>query len=75
MLTITNRLALVVLVYLVSWTVSYWTIMGFDYRYYFEYLALAWSSPGEKPVFIHIMAIMLTIIVISIAFSIRRKKQ
>ena len=75
MLTITNRLALVVLVYLVSWTVSYLMIIGFDYHYYFEYLGLAWASPGEKPAFIHIMAIILTIIVISIVLSKRRRKQ
>jgi hypothetical protein len=41
MLKITNRLALVVLTYLMSWTVSYSVIMKFDFRYYFEYLRLA----------------------------------
>jgi len=49
--------------------------MGFDFHYYLEYLDLAWTDPGEKPVFIQIMSILLTSIFISIAFSIRRKNQ
>jgi hypothetical protein len=70
-----TRLVFVVLVYLVSWTVSYAVIMSFDFRYYFEYLRLAWTHPGENPIFIQIMAIVLTIIAISITFFIKRKKQ
>ena len=70
-----NRLVIVALVYFVSWSVSYSLIMGFDFRYYFEYLHLAWTHPGENPIFIQIMAIVLTIIAISITFFINRKKQ
>ena len=75
MFKITNCFAVVVLIYLVSWTVSYSLIMGFDFHYYFEYLGLAWTHPGENPIFIQIMAIVLTIIAISITFFIKRKKQ
>jgi len=71
---IMNRLVFVVLVYFVSWSVSYSLIMGFDFRYYFEYLRLAWTHPGENPAFIQIIAVVLTVIVISIAFSIKKKK-
>ena len=71
---IMNRLVFVVLVYFVSWSVSYSLIMGFYFRYYFEYLRLAWTHPGENPAFIQIIAVVLTVIVISIAFSIKKKK-
>jgi heme A synthase len=74
MYKIMNRLIFAVLVYFVSWSVSYSLIMGFDFRYYFEYLYLAWTNPGENPVFIQIIAVVLTIIVISIAFFIRKKQ-
>ncbi len=75
MLKITNRLALIISIYFMSWTVSYMVIMSLDFRYYFEYLHLAWTHPGENPVFIQIMAIVLTIIAISITFFLKRKKQ
>jgi len=74
MLKITNCIAVVLLIYLVAWTVSYSLILGFDFRYYFEYLHLAWTNPGENPVFIQIIAVVLTIIVISIALFIRKKQ-
>lgn len=73
MLKIINRLILIVLIYLVSWTVSYSVFMGFDFHYYFEYLHLAWTNPGEKPAFIQITAIVLSIIAASITFFAKRK--
>jgi hypothetical protein len=70
-----KRMAFVILIYFVSWTASYSVIMGFDFRYYFEYLHLAWTHPGENPAFIHIIAIALTMLTVVIAFSFKRKKQ
>jgi hypothetical protein len=69
-----NRLIFILLVYLVSWSISYLIIMGIDFRFYFEYLKLAWTSPGENPVFIQIIAIVLTVITVSISFFIMKKK-
>lgn len=68
-----NRLVFIVLVYFVSWSIAYSLIMGFDFRYYFEYLHLAWTQPGENPVFIQIIAIVLTIIIVSISFFMMKK--
>jgi heme A synthase len=48
--------------------------MGLDFRYYFEYLKLAWTNPGENPVFIQMIAIVLTIITVSVSFFIMKKK-
>jgi heme A synthase len=74
MLKIIKRLIFIVLIYFLSWTVSYSVFMGFDFRYYIEYLYLAWTNPGEKPVFIQMIAIVLTIITTSIYFFAKRKK-
>jgi hypothetical protein len=71
---IINRLGFILLMYLVSWSISYLIIMGLDFRYYFEYLKLAWTSPGENPVFIQLIAIVLTVISVSISFLIMKKK-
>ena len=45
-------------VYLGAWTVIYTCIMGSDFRYYFWYLALAWTGQaGEKPGLMHLVAL------------------
>ena len=37
-----------VAVYLVAWTVSYAVMIGFDFRYFFQYLRLAWTFSGGE---------------------------
>lgn len=34
--------------YILAWTAFYISYAGADFSYYFEYLRLAWTSPGES---------------------------
>jgi len=53
-------------VYLATWTVAYVWILGRDFHYYFEYLKLSWTRPGEIPAFIQWIAIPVTVLVLGI---------
>ena len=46
--------------YAIGWTLCYRLFEGPDYRYYYDYLSLAWTSPGERPTFINIGALAIT---------------
>ena len=69
-----KKIMLLVAVYLAAWTVAYSIMMEFDYRYYFEYLYLAWTSPGERPVFIQIISVLVTIFVLVAFFVVNKRK-
>ncbi len=59
-------------VYLATWTVAYVGILGGDFHYYFEYLKLSWTSPGEIPALIQWIAIAVTALVLGIMLLWRR---
>jgi hypothetical protein len=53
-----------VVTYFVAWTVWFIAIMGTDFQYYFPYMRLAWSSPGEIPFFIQAFSVSSAIFLI-----------
>jgi hypothetical protein len=61
--------------YFVSWTVVYGVIMQGDFRYYRRYLQLAWTSPGEIPTMIQLVALVCTAVVVIIAWFYFGKKR
>jgi hypothetical protein len=69
---ITLILLIAIPVYGVSWTVCYSIFMGFNYKYFFKYLYLAWTGPGPIPSFIQIFSIGLTLLVCFIVWRKRR---
>jgi len=50
---------------------SFMFFVGFDFQYYFEYLALAWTGPGEIPTLIQWGALTITLITIVSVLLIR----
>jgi hypothetical protein len=52
----------IVVGYCFGWTLFYLIFMGVDFRFFLKYLVLAWTSPGEIPVFINIGALSVSII-------------
>jgi hypothetical protein len=38
--------------YVLGWTLSYIVLVGTDFQHYYDYLYLAWTGPGEIPVFV-----------------------
>lgn len=55
--------ALLPILYALSWTVSYIAFMGNDLKYYFDYLRLVWSGKGgELPTFIQLFALVITVV-------------
>lgn len=48
--------------YIVGWTIDYTVIMRGDFRYFFKYLQLAWTQPGELPTFINLGALTVACI-------------
>jgi hypothetical protein len=40
-----------------GWTIAYFLILRDDGRYFFQYLRLAWTSPGEIPLFVNLVAL------------------
>jgi hypothetical protein len=48
--------------YVVFWTLTYGIAMDGDFHYYFDYLFLAWTSPGEKPGPIQLYSLSLTVV-------------
>jgi len=60
------------LLYCAAWTISFMFFVGLDFQYYFEYLALAWTGPGEIPAFIQWGALTITLMTIVSVVVIRR---
>lgn len=56
-----RALAFLVAVYLACWTVIYGFIMAGDFRYFVDYLSLAWSRPGEIPGLIQLYTVVATL--------------
>jgi hypothetical protein len=48
--------------YAVGWTLVYTLLMDGDFRYFFTYLRLAWTGPGERPAFIQAGAIAVALV-------------
>jgi hypothetical protein len=48
--------------YCLGWFIFYAFFIGEDFNYFFEYLRLAWTNPGEIPTFINIGAISFSAI-------------
>jgi hypothetical protein len=72
-----NLIAFVVLaivVYLISWSIAYFWLMGSEFKHYFEYLRLAWTSPGEIPAFIQIASIIATILIMLVIIMVVRSR-
>lgn len=61
--------------YLAAWTVVYLAVMAGDTRYFFEYLVLAWTDPGEIPATINIFALIITAITAGITWFVRSRKK
>jgi hypothetical protein len=66
-------------VYGAAWTLAYVAIMGFDFRYFFRYLTLAWTAQaGELPGYMHVAALSCTfgfMLVVTIAYWQKRRKK
>lgn len=64
--------------YASMWTVSYAVLMQGDFRFYFSYLKLAWTHPGEIPAIIQGYSLlgMLGVFLVTVAVQaiMRRKK-
>jgi hypothetical protein len=73
-----NRLlsivATVIISYFLSWSVAYVVLIGWDLKYYWHYLRLAWTGPGERPAFIQMYAIVATVVVCILVLVLRRKR-
>jgi len=48
--------------YAAGWTLVYTLLMDGDFRYFFTYLRLAWTGPGERPAFIQAGAIAVALV-------------
>lgn len=59
---IIRYIVLFVGIYIVSWTVIYAVLMKFNFKYYFNYLWLSWTSPGEVPAYIQVVSLILTVL-------------
>lgn len=49
-------------IYFISWTVGYVFFVGWNFKYFFNYMYLSWTSPGEIPSFIQVFALGLTLV-------------
>jgi hypothetical protein len=62
MKTAAHILAILLICYLVAWTLAYALVMGTDFGYYFSYLGLAWTFRAlELPTFIWMLSVALCI--------------
>lgn len=66
--------ATAIVAYFLSWSIAYVVLVGWDLEYYWQYLRLAWTSPGELPAFLQIIAIVATLVVCILVFVFRRKR-
>ena len=60
--------------YFLSWSIAYVVLVGWDLEYYWQYLRLAWTNPGELPAFLQAIAIVATLVVCILVFVLRRKR-
>jgi hypothetical protein len=66
--------------YAVAWTLSYIVVFfsrgdGFDLRYFFEYLALAWSfQAGELPAFIWFLSVAAFLLIAPLVIFLLRRR-
>lgn len=78
MRVLVRGLVFLIATYLACWTVVYGIIMAGDFRYFFRYLFMAWSRPGEIPALIQLYAIGATLASCLVAgvvlLAIRRRK-
>jgi len=75
-MTLLKGLLLLVALYFGAWTLIYALVMEADFRYYFEYLRLAWSDPGELPALIQIYSVFATLICfVVVIVAVRRKRR
>lgn len=58
----------IVLVYIFFWTIAYLCLVGRDFQYYWKYLYLSWVGPGEIPAFLHIFAVVATVVIVFVFF-------
>ncbi len=66
--------------YFVAWTFWYTLFLWPDYRFYLEYLTLAWTGGGlETPTFIQWFSMVTTVVVLlaiaGAVFVMKKKKQ
>jgi hypothetical protein len=73
MKAIISTLFLAVPIYAFNWTICYMVFVGWNFRYFFKYLYLAWTSPGEIPSFIQIFSIGLTLLMCFLVFLKRKR--
>jgi hypothetical protein len=66
--------ATAIVAYFLSWSIAYVVLIGWDLEYYWQYLRLAWTSPGELPAFLQIIAIVATLVISVLVFVRRRKR-
>lgn len=67
-------IAIGLLAYVLTWSIAYVVVMGFDFRYYLEYLRLSWTKPGEIPAFIQWASLVTTGIIMIVVFFWLRKE-
>lgn len=72
MKTLISLVTLIAVAYLVSWSIAYLWLMGSDFRYYSEYLRLAWTSPGEIPSFLQIISITATALIVLLVVGVHK---
>ena len=66
--------------YLVAWTLSYTLVFlsrgdGLDFRYFFEYFALAWTfRAGELPGFIWFLSLAVFLLVAPLVLLVLRRR-
>lgn len=53
---------IIAVMYIVTWSVVYSIILEFDFSLYFLYLWYSWTSPGEVPSYIQIIALTVTFV-------------
>jgi hypothetical protein len=62
--------------YLFSWTVAYALFMGSDFRYFFEFLAAAWTLRAlELPTFIWLVSIAIFLVLAGSAVLILKRSK
>jgi hypothetical protein len=65
--------ATAIVAYFLSWSIAYVVLVGWDLQYYVQYLRLGWTSPGEIPAFLQIIAFVATLVVCVLVFVFRGK--
>ncbi|MEQ1651583.1 MAG: hypothetical protein ABL897_03755 [Hyphomicrobium sp.] len=68
-------LVLTIATYFVAWTFAYMSIMGANFKYYGDYLVLAWTGGLEIVTFIQIFALIPTMCLIPIYWWLLRQRR